>query len=206
MQKNKRWLFFILLILSPGLWWPLLNIKGIFSELRNIPLYGQNKINTIFGEERIRNVGAMRWANRDLEKEQVIYSKLFYNKVSILVDEFFSFLSLFSPRYYFQSGDGSGFSPSNVEPVPILLFPFWLIGLLMLVTKKQNKVVLLYIVTAFVIFMTGKMELPYVWPILIFNVYFGYFALKNMKYSSKALTIAVIIIYALYINFRLIVL
>ncbi len=148
----------------------------------------------------------MSWANRDSGREQTLYSKLFYNKGSIIVDEFFSFLSFFGPRYYFQSGDGTIFSPGKVEPIPVLLFPFWLMGLSMFIKNKRVGIVLLYILLVFIVFLLGKFELPFVWPVIVFNIYLSYFALKNVKFSGKTLATAVIIIYALYINCRLLIL
>jgi hypothetical protein len=201
-QKHK--LLIILMLLSPGFWWPLLHMGEGFNELKKIPIYSQNKLDNLFSDERVNKVGAMRWANIDTSSGKIFYSKIFYNKAIILVDEFFSFLSFINPRYHFQSGDGTNFSPGKVEPIPILLFPFWFVGLLMSIKKKKNRLLLYYLFIIFLIFLFGKLELPFTFPIIVFNIYISYFALKNIRFKRKPLLIAGIIAYSFYINFRLI--
>lgn len=195
----------LLLIMSPGFWFPILKLNSAIGEFKNAPSYFQNKTN-LFTKERLEVVDTMRWANRDFSAEDKLYSKLFYNKATIIVDEFASYMSLFSPRYYFQSGDGSGFSPTNVEPILLVLFPFWLMGIYYLVKSKKMRPIYLYLFSALLIFMFGKRELPFTWIMIVFNLYFCGIALRQVKLAHKNVLIAGILLYALFINARLMIL
>lgn len=200
---GQRKYFFLLLIISPIFWWIILQpIKGI-SEFVKLPIYTKNKIQTIFSEEKLRSIDEMRWNAFGEEKEETI-SKLYYNKGLIIIDNLFEYLSLLSPRIYFQSGDGSNFSPPGVEPIPFFAFFFWLFGLIKLIKQRSNKLLFLFLSSPVFAFFAGSRSVIFLIPTLIIYIYIAAIGMEALveKYKYKNLIITLLIIYGVYILSR----
>jgi len=202
-KVNISSLLLLLLAASPGFWWALFQPGKVFSEWQKSPLYFQAKISSLFSEERLLRLGSLRWANIDEATSEIFISRFFYNKLTVFVDEFFSFTSFLSPRFYFQAGDGSGFSPPGIEPIPIFLFPLWVYGLLKLVKGRRFRAIYLLLLFGFGAFLFGQRTLAYLWPVLLVNIYIAKEGLVAVSKSrTKAFLILGIFIYSLYIGGR----
>ena len=128
LDSKKR--FFLLLFLTPLFWLFLFNIENVAQEWTKAPIYFEQKYNTLFSEDRLRPLLELRW---EAGKANSFLSLVFFNKGLVFFDEGFSYLTFLSPRLYFQSGDGTQISPPGVEPIAVLLFPFWLFGFFIII-------------------------------------------------------------------------
>ena len=197
---HKRIYFFLLLFISPGFWWVVFQPINVSAELARFPIYAKRKVASIFSSEKLRNVEEMRWNAFGEEKEELI-SRLYYNKAMVLVDNSFEYLSLLSPRTYFQAGDGTEFSPPGVEPIPFFAFVFWIIGLIKLVKQGKFKPLFLLSVSPLLGFLTGARNLVFLFPVLLVYVYIasqGIEALLN-KYKKRKFVIGLLITYGVFI-------
>lgn len=187
--------YILLLILSPGAWWPLLKINLLLPQWLGASSNFGSKINSLLDTQRIALIQSLRWANLESSGAVFIASKFLYNKATILVSEFMSFLSFFSPRIYFQAGDGSPFSPSNVEPIPILLFPFWAYGIFLCIKNKNYRPIAATVIFALIAFLFGQANLAFLLPVLLLYVYFAAYTIQ-VKY------IPLVAIYSIFIIIR----
>lgn len=167
---KKKINFFLILLLTAGIWWNLFNIKYLFPEWKNIPNLVKNNLSLIFSPDNQVKLYEVRW-NAFGENKGNLLSKIFYNKGYILVDNLFSFLSYASPRMYFQAGDGTRFSPLNVEPLAGILFPFWVIGIISLIKKNKFKPIVLTLLFSFLAFLIGIRTFAFLLPILIIYIF-----------------------------------
>jgi hypothetical protein len=177
---KKKINFFLILLLTAGIWWNLFNIKNIILEWKDIPNLVKNNLSLIFSLDNQAKLYEVRWNAFGMKKENIL-SKIFYNKGYILVDNLFSFLSYTSPRMYFQAGDGTRFSPPNVEPLAGILFPFWVIGIIFLIKKNKFKPIVLTLLFSFLAFLIGIRTFAFLLPILIIYTFIASEVL-NKKY------------------------
>jgi hypothetical protein len=197
---RKRPLFLFLLFLSPGFWWIVFQPSAVFSELAKAPMYIRGKITSIFLEEKLRFIGEMRW-NAFGEKQNELISGVYYNKGLILVDNFFEHLSLLSPRIYFQAGDGSRFTPTGVEPIPIFFFFLWVFGLIRLIKEKEFKSLIFLFISPALAFLTGRRNFVFLFPALIFYVYVASLGLESVlaRCRRESWLIRLLAVYGLFI-------
>lgn len=200
-RKHKYLLIFS--ACSPGLWWFLFKIGEVFTEWTKTPFYVRSKITSIYTPEILTNTGLMRWASLESGFPAVL-SKLAYNRLTIIFDEFFNFLSFFSPRIYFQSGDGSTFSPSDVEPIPALLFPLSFFGVAMLIKKGKIRPFLLFISFGFLAYLTGQRNFSFLWPLLIIFIFFSSKGLEFVDKKFQPLLVAFIFLYSFFVLGRVV--
>ena len=189
-MKNLK--FIVLILLTAGFWWNIFNVKDILIEWRNAPTYFKKNISSFFSSENLMKVEEARWYAFG-EKNEELISKIYYNKAYVLADNFFSFLSYSTPRPYFQSGDGTKFSPRGVEPVAGLLFPFWIFGLISLIKEKKLKPILWTLGITFFAFLLGQRNFAFLLPVLIIYVYIASKSL-NKKYLAGILIYLIFII------------
>jgi len=197
---RKKPLFLFLLFLSPGFWWIIFQPSGVFSELVKTPTYIREKTSSIFTEEKLGFVMEMRW-NAFGEEQDELISKIYYNKGLILVDNFFEYLSLLSPRIYFQAGDGSRFSPPGVEPIPIFLFFLWVFGLIRLMQARKLKTLFLVFISPVFAYLAGRRNFVFLFPVLLFYIYVASLGLEAVltRYRKGSWLIRLLAIYGLFI-------
>ncbi|AKM82824.1 hypothetical protein A2422_02545 [Candidatus Woesebacteria bacterium RIFOXYC1_FULL_31_51] len=193
-MKNKKTL--LLIILTAGFWWNLFNLKSIVLEWKMAPSYFKKNISSIFSSDNLMKIQEVRWNAFGNEKEDLL-SKIYYNKVYVMLDNFFSFLSYTSPRPYFQAGDGTRFSPSGVEPIAGILFPFWVLGLISLIKNRNFKLIFWTLGISLFTFLLGKRNLAFLLPVLLI-----YINIASKSVNRKYLILAVL--YMLFIIGRVI--
>jgi len=191
------------MVISPGFWFLLLNFTKVITEWIRLPLYFDQKFQSVFTGERLVSMGLMRWAEIEKVGWIRIFSKILYNRFDILIDEFFGFLAIFSPRIYFQAGDGSQFSPAIVEPIPFLLFPLFIFGIIKTVSVRP-KVKWGYIFVAMTIYLSGVKNFSFLFPIFIYYLYLASkgFGMLNVRYKKYLLPL--LIVYSLFVEGRII--
>lgn len=196
-------IFFLLLILTPGFWFTFLQPQKVFTELSKSPKYFETKINSMFSTERMTNLNTLKEIGGERSLVNIVMPEIFYNRISILVDEFFSYTSFITPRFYFQAGDGGKLSPPNTEPIAAILFPMWLFGIVVLIKKKKFLIIYLLFGFALLAFMFGQRDMAFLWPVLIINLYIsqaGIFSINNIKLRNFYFLI--FLIYGLFIDVR----
>ncbi|MBU0572836.1 hypothetical protein KKH23_02135 [Patescibacteria group bacterium] len=200
---HKRIYFFLLLLLSPGFWWVIFQPINASIELVNFPINVKRKVTSIFSDEKLRYVEEMRWNAFSEEKEELI-SRLYYNKAMVLVDNSFEYLSLLSPRIYFQAGDGTEFSPPGVEPVPFFAFVFWVFGLIKLAKQKEFKPLFLLLAFPLFGFLAGARNLVFLFPVLLLYIYIASQGIELLinECKKRNLIIGLLIIYGVFIISR----
>jgi len=207
-DKMKVWfkkerVFVYLLIFSPGFWWMIFKLPLIIKEWFNFPYLAGQKLTSVYTEERLVAVGLMRWANMDVQKNITVFSKLVYNRADIFVDEFFSYLSFFSPRLYFQSGDGSIFSPSGVDPVAMVLFPLFILGIINTAKKGLALPFLILLVSGFIAFLAGTKSFSYLWPVLILYIWFSSRGFSGLNKNMQRIFSKLYLVYGSFLIFRM---
>lgn len=165
--------FFPFLLLSPAVFWLLFHPGNLLVEIAKSPGYIKSNISSVFAPEKLMAIEEMRW-NAFGPKKEELPARLIYNKGFVLVDNFFSYLSFFSPRYYFQAGDGTNFSPPAVDPIAGLLFLPWLLGVVYFLARKDLRI--FWVLTAFglIAFLPGKRNLAFLSPILLIYLFLAY--------------------------------
>jgi hypothetical protein len=200
---HKRIYFFLLLLLSPGFWWVIFQPINASIELVSFPIGVKRKVTSIFSDEKLRYVEEMRWSAFSEEKEELI-SRLYYNKATVLIDNSFEYLSLLSPRIYFQAGDGTEFSPPGVEPIPFFAFVFWIFGLIKLMKQRELKTLSLLLVSPLLGFLAGARNLVFLFPVLVSYVYIASQGMEALlsKSKKKNLVIGLLMAYGVFIISR----
>lgn len=201
MIKNKIIIFFLLI--SAGTWSIFLQPAALLNGISKAPSNFHQKITTIFNEEKVRETATLRWSNKETSGINSFLSKIFYNKLSIVIDEFFSYLSFMFPRIYFQAGDGTKLSPLGVEPIPTLLFPVWILGMVSLINQKKKKIFILLLAVAFLAYLFGQRNFVYLWPVFLVYLYIckkGYETIKSTFLRNSFLTL--LLFYGIFVNLR----
>ncbi len=128
-------------------------------ELSLIPFYIQRKVESIFTGDNLRYLTELRGSQ---------FSRLFYNKPTILVNELGRFLSFYSPTLYF----GQYFL--------IILFPFWLLGIIELIRKRNIKVFLILFLVGIPVYLIDQRNLAFLSPIALVYLYLVYLGARTV--------------------------
>lgn len=198
MSNRRRFLIF--LVLSPGIWWVLLQPRQIIEQIRSIPASIRSNISSPARSEYMRNIQDMRWGGITVRRNNII-SRVYYSKLAMIPKEVFDYIQFLTPRMYFLTGDGSNFSPSRLEPISTLLFPFWVGGVITLVKKKQYKPFLVSLVTAALSFIIGRKNFVFLFPVMVAYIYMasvGWDVIPEGK--LKKMVMYAVIAYGIYIT------
>lgn len=95
------------------------------------------------------------------------YSRLFYNKVSIILFELGRYLSFYSPRIYFA------------ESFMILLFPFWLFGIFDIISKREWNVFRYLLIAGIPVYLIDKRDVVSTLPI---SIIYGYIIFVGFRF------------------------
>lgn len=194
MKNNK--LILIVILLAAGVWWNFFNLKEMVNQWTQAPGYFSRNMRSFFSDENLMKIQEVRW-NAFGEKREDILSKIYYNKGYIIVDNFFSYVSYFMPRSYFQAGDGTRFSPKGVEPIAGILFPFWVIGLISIVKDKNFKPLYLVLGISLFAFLLGQRNLAFLFPVMLVYIYIAAKSLGKKQFIF-------VLVYALFVIGRVI--
>lgn len=182
-MKIAKKIFFFLLI-SPVFLWIILRPKELISEWSKIPVYLKSNISSLVSQDKLAKVFTERWNAFGPEKED-LPSKIYYNKGMVLVDDFFSMTTYFSPRIYFQSGDGTNFSPPGVEPITIPMFVFWVMGIIALINNKKWKPFVAIFAFGIFAYLAGQRNFAFLFPIALIYVWISMLGIKTIKSPLK---------------------
>lgn len=165
--------FFPFILLSPAFFWLLFHPGSILAEIAKSPGYIKANISNVFAPDRLMAIEEMRWNAFGPEKEE-LGASLVYNKGFVLVDNFFSFVAFLSPRYYFQSGDGTNFSPPGVNPISGVLFFSWVLGMIYFLGKKNMRIFWTVLIFGAFAFLAGKRNFAFLFPVLLIYLFISY--------------------------------
>ncbi len=182
----------LLFIVSPVFFWTIWRFPLFVSEWSKIFGYTQGNLSSMLAKDKLQYVEDMRW-NSPL-------SGIVYNKGLVLVDDFFSYISFFSPRFYFQAGDGTGFTPSSVEPVAGPLFVFWVLGLISFIRKKDFRFFVLVFLLGLPAFLAGRRNIAFLFPVLVLYIFIAYEGIRSFVSSkNKKFILIAYVVYSLFL-------
>jgi hypothetical protein len=162
-----------MLVVTPGFVWSITKPSELLHEWSNFQRYSSHKFDTFFAESRISYVEDLRWENKKYTHSDML-SRFFYNKLTVVVDDIFNYLTFISPRFYFQSGGGSNFSPQGVEPIAAAYYVFFVLGIVFLLKNKRYKIFYFILTFSFLAYLSGKRNLAFLLPVLISYIYVSY--------------------------------
>ncbi|HJY98716.1 MAG TPA: hypothetical protein VJ227_03310 [Patescibacteria group bacterium] len=203
-KKIKKFVFGI--VISPAVVWMCLYPKDLLGEWVKIPSYFKTNIASLVSPDKTAKIDVARWNSFGKEREDAL-SKAYYNKGYIIIDDFFSFTTYLSPRFYFQSGDGTPFTPKGVEPIAIPAFVFWVMGIIAVIKKGNYKYLYLPPIFALLAYLFGHKNLAFLFPVLALYVGLvikGLGSIKNR--TTREISYIFLIIYGLFLIGRMILL
>lgn len=202
MKKNVLKFLFVFLI-SPVLVWMVIHPKQVVKEWLLTPSYFRSNVTSLISSDKVAKVDEARWNAFGPKKEEAI-SRAFYNKGLVLVDDLFSALTYLSPRFYFQSGDGTNFSPNGVEPLASIAFVFWVLGLIALIKKRRFKLIYFCLIFAAIAYFVGHRNFAFLFPVLIAYVGIVLIGVNSIKKPLyKKLSFSFLTLYSLFILIRM---
>lgn len=131
--------------------------------MENVSFYVARKIDSVFSGDNIRYVIELRGSE---------FSRVFYNKGLILINEFFRFLSFFSPNLYFKYG------------LLIIFFPFWFLGIIKVIREKRTRLFLVLFTFGTLAFLIDQRSLTFLFPIGMVYVYLVWEGLRSFLQRS----------------------
>lgn len=150
---------FKFLLIIPATWYIFLNFGKVIGEWLKTPMYLVRKLTSIFLLDKLRFI-------LELRGENLIISRIFFNKITLLLNNFSDFLSYISPKYYFA--DRTVFF--KVEAIPFFLFPLWIFGILNLMKHKRINLILFLILFCFLAFILDQKNLFFLFPAIFMNL------------------------------------
>ena len=184
--------FLILLLACPGFWWVIFQPKAMIAEYLSTPKYFIGHIKSYLTSDYYLKIDEMRWGGRALHRNDII-SRFFYNKFVIIPKETFDFIQFLTPRLYFSVGDGSRLTPPRLEPIPFLLFPFWIFGLIFLFKSHHFRPLYYLLLAGAFAYLVGRRNMAFLLPVLIIHTYICSLGLKNRLFT------AIILVYGAYL-------
>jgi hypothetical protein len=178
--------YFLVVLSTPLIWWLTLSPFAVFRVWGSYPSALRNSIDNIFSQDRLTYIEQMRWDSFSLDKND-FSSRLFFNKGTLLINDFFDYLSYLAPDFYFHAGDGRNFSPKGVEPIAGFLFFFWLIGVIHLVKQNKFMIIVFPLIVGFLAFIAGQKNLAMLFPVgftYVFIVSEGIRQFKGKTFSN----------------------
>lgn len=198
MPKNRIKTFFLLLVISPGFWWTVTKPGAVIKEWLQSPSYVRSSFaNRVRGPylDRLRD---MQWGGQLVHRNS-FFAKLVYNYPLLLINESVELVEFAQPRLFFVTGDGSPFTPPSLQPIPVILFPFWLIGLLDYVKKKNwSRFLTLFGFTS-AAYLIGQKNMAFLLPVLVIYIRWATHGLEILSSPRlRFLSLAIIFSYSIY--------
>lgn len=194
---NPKPRFFLLLVLTPAVWWFVGHLNLVVLEWSKTPIYFEVKRSSIFNEQKLAPIKEFRWKAFGGERGSLL-GRFFYNKLMVFFDQLFDWTTFLAPRLYFQAGDGTQFSPPEIEPIPSLLFVFWLWGLIDIFEKRDLKSILAIFLSGLPGFALGQKTLAFLFPTLLIYLCIVNNGIGLAVRRQKNLTISLLVIYFFY--------
>lgn len=197
--NSKAKIFFILLLCTPMFWGIILQPNKLINEWKQTPVSFKIKIDQLFHDQQEGFfVAQLRWDTPSYHRSYR-QTHFFYSLATVIISEASDTLSLISPKRYFQMDDGY-ISPPKIEPLPVVLFPFWLAGVFFLIKTKRYLVFVASFGLAVITFVLGHINFCYLFPIALINLYIaneGIFLISSPK--KRAYVLILTVFYSTYL-------
>ncbi len=197
-MSNLR-LYIFLVLITPVFWSIIFGVPLLIDTWKTVPTSIHSSLSSLFAPDRLKFIEDSRWESQKHPGNKFL-SRVFYSKPTSLVDDFFSYIAFLSPRIYFQAGDGQGLSPKGVEPMAIILFPLWILGLIKFVANKKFLPIWVMLIFGLIAYIIGQNIFAFTFPLIFVNLYVikeGFEMIKNKKIRKSILVIT--LIYGIYI-------
>lgn len=187
-----------LFLLAPIFWLSLLNFGQFFSEWSSLGSYISNHLNSVMAQEKQLKLEEFRWGSQNSTGNTVL-PRIIYSNFNLVLGEVFDYLTFFSPRIYFQAGDGTKISPNNSEPIAILFVVPWTFGL-MKILKDQNKKGFIILIAALPAYLAGQKNFYFLFPVVLSYFWLIDKGLKEMQHRKLFTNIT--IVYSIFLLLR----
>jgi len=197
---NSHKYLFLFLLLSPGLWQIFFHLPVAAQEWLSFPARVPRNVTSKLASPYFTYIDELRWGGRSLHRNSPL-SRVLYNQSWGVLNETFDFIQFVTPKLYFAAGDGSVFSPARIEPIPSILFPLWVVGLIYVVKNCRYKVFGLLLVAVLPAYLAGSKNLALLAPVLVVHAYIcavGFTSLFSRRLTRLPAT-AVVSLYGLYV-------
>ena len=144
-RKKDVLIHTFLCLLSPFFWNTLFNFQEIVISILKTPHYIQQKIVSIFALYNLRYILELRSGDDFL-------SRLFFNKITLLMNNFSDLLNIMSPKTFFIDNIVHG----KFELIPFVFVLPWFCGVVTLIKKKEIKLFVWYLLGCMLVFLTDQ--------------------------------------------------
>jgi len=177
MKPKTLILYIILLIFSPVFWWQFksANYKNIYSLWKQTPQFISQKVNNLYSDQNIDIIKQLR----RLPDNKI--DRLFYNKATLIGRDLMTALTLTKPQIHFYAGTGGSDSPPNIEPIPIILLPFAILGMVNLIKNKKYTFLILWLASAIPAQIVDQYNYAFLFPTALFYIYFSTIYISKLK-------------------------
>lgn len=195
--KHRQFKF--ILILGVFYFWILIALMSSHGGLQSLK---DNDFSIFKDASFINNINLVR--GEDLESNFPFHGNIFYNKAHLIIKILGNSLSLFNPRFIFASGDGNLLnSPKSFGLIPIVFFPFLLIGLYkfsQLKSESKSLIVLWFICSTLpcIFLLQGVNSSRYIFALYPLSLFIA-LGLSSIKNKYLLSVVFVLIIYNLSI-------
>lgn len=153
---SKHSLIFIgICLISPTFWLIINNKSHIWGEWKQTAKFVSQNFNSTSRYEYQQRVNELRWGGQQLHRENMLV-KVVYNPIIVVANEFFEFVEFSAPKMFFLAGDGGRLSPSSGQPIPFVLFPLWIIGVVQIINLKANRLGVCLFLASVIGYLLGK--------------------------------------------------
>ncbi len=190
--------YLLLLLISPIFIWLAIKPAPIIKSWLQFPKYLIENIKSNERSKYLVYVYDLRWGGRG-EHRNSFLSKIYYNPLSLVTKEIMEYFQYLTPRLYFLTGDGTKLSPTHIEPLPFLLFPFALFGLFKAITQKKAKLVFIFILSVLPGYLAGQRNFAYLFPCLFIYVYLSLLGIINLPLKYQKPILIVTFFYGCYL-------
>lgn len=195
---SNQWLIFTLFILLSPLVWNLLSQpQQILTTWNTVPSKVHQRGLTIVTGDFPQKYVELRWGGQQLRREGVYY-KLIYNPGLNYLNEAFNYFYYLSPRLYFHAGDGTQFSPAHVDPIPVVLIPGFIIGLVISLKQRRWVPIGLLFGLSFIAYWVGIRNFALLFPTALVIYYLAAYGVSQLPFKYSAAYTVIILCYSLY--------
>ena len=161
--KTAVWkIYIIVLLVSPFFWFSAFHIGGYVRAWKSAPGRILQKGSSIFALYNVRYSTELVWESPDNINNRTLSSRIYYNKGSVLISEFFNILERLSPGHYFVDNDA----------IIILFVPFWFIAVAESISERKIYIFLLALASVLPAYLVDQTNLYFIFPTCLVYCYF----------------------------------
>lgn len=196
--SNRWYLFILFILLSPLVWNLLTQPQQLIDTWQTVPTKIQQRGTSIVTGDFHQKFIELRWGGQKFHREGIYY-KIIYNPGLNYLNEAFNYLHYLKLRLYFHAGDGTNFSPAHIDPIPFVIIPAFIIGLVVIIKQQQWIPLGLLLSFTFIAYWVGIRNFALLFPTALVIYYISAIGISKLQFKYALTYIIIVIIYSLYI-------